>query len=84
MKRNLHPLGNRHDTIACCETKIMFNIKILKGNNKSKERTHAEPKFEVLTGSKITALYLRMTRCMQGSSWAIIINSSFRYAPRVM
>ena len=62
LNRKPHPLGNEHRTTAFCETNIIFNVKLVDGNDKLKEDMNTVSEDEEEIGSKIVVLYLHMAR----------------------
>ena len=72
-----YPLGNEHRMIACFETKIIFSMELVEGNDKPKKVIHAAPPFEEETLSKISALFLSMAKSIWGSDIGCVLDSGF-------
>ena len=84
MKRNFHTMGNEYRTAVYADTKILYIIEIVEGKDIPIEGTNSIKVFEQQMDSNVVALVERMCKCIQGSTYDVILDSSVGYIPTVV
>ena len=84
VKRNFHTMGNEYRTAVYADTKILYIIEIVEGKDIPIEGTNSIKVFEQQMDSNVVALVERMCKCIQGSTYDVILDSSFGYVPTVV
>ncbi len=71
--RKPHPFGNEYHTICCAESGILFDFKIVKGNDHPREM----PSAEFADKGKTAGLLLRLTKSVHHSARYVVLDSGF-------
>ncbi len=79
VKRKPHPFGNEYHTIACCLSKIIYQMELVETEkDRPKEGHYSKPKFKDVM-PKTAALCCRLTEPIWGSKRVCLLDPSFRY-----